>query len=307
MRNIPAQLQTHLDLSATTTTRLLKVILKNGFVYGLTMLDRDVTYDDGDEAIVYAATNGFDPTTLSSDVGFTVDNAESLALLSEGVVEGITLEMAERGDLNDAQWIMYLVNFEDLTPGRHVILDSGDVGEVRVVNGVVWMPELLSYATRLKQSIGGVWSRRCRATFGTPNDTPNGCGIDAEGFWVAGEVTVVGAESDRVFTGDSVGTAVVGGQPARVRWITGDNEGVMLSTEDVSGHVITLGEPTPRPIAVGDQYEIRPDCGKRFLEDCVSMWNNGVNFRGEPHIPVGDAAAVQTPGTQVPNFAARRT
>jgi len=307
MRNIPAQLQTHLNLMATTTTRLLKITLTNGFVYGLAMLDQNVTYDDGDGPLVYAATNGFDPSMLSADVGFTVDNAEGTALLSEGIVDGVTLEMAVRGDLNDAEWVMYLVNFKDLTVGRHVILDAGDVGEVRVREGVVWMPELLSRTARLKQSIGGVWSRRCRAVFGTPADSQTGCGVDAGALWVDGVVTGVGAEVDRTFTGDNIGTTIVGGQPARVLWLTGDNAGAEFSTEDVTGHAISLNEPTAYPVVIGDTYSIRPDCGKRYAEDCVAMWDNGVNFKGEPHIPAGDAAAVQTPGTQVPNFAARRT
>jgi len=152
-----------------------------------------------------------------------------------------------------------------------------------------------------------VWSRRCRAVFGTPADSQTGCGVDAGALWVDGVVTGVGAEVDRTFTGDNIGTTIVGGQPARVLWLTGDNAGAEFSTEDVTGHAISLNEPTAYPVVIGDTYSIRPDCGKRYAEDCVAMWDNGVNFKGEPHIPAGDAAAVQTPGTQVPNFAARRT
>ena len=46
--------------------------------------------------------------------------------------------------------------------------------------------------------------------------------------------------------------------------------------------------------------EVRPDCRKRYTEDCIGIWNNGINFKGEPLIPVGDASAVQTPGAQLP-------
>lgn len=298
MRTVPLLLQTHLDGAATTTTRLLKVTLRNGTSYGLCMLDRDIEYDDGDGALTYVATNGFDPSTLSGDIGFSVDNAESYALISDDV-SGVTEDMVHRGELDDAQWIMYLVNFEDLGAGRHVILDAGDLGEVRVRYGMLWIPEILSYAMRLKQSIGSVWSRRCRAVFGSPAASPTGCGVNTAALWVAGAVTAVGAESDRQFTGDAL-TSGVTPFPGRLQWLTGDNAGREFATEEIDGLVCTLNETTAYAIQIGDTYRIRPDCRKRYQEDCITLWNNGPNFKGEPLIPVGDASQVQTPGAQLP-------
>jgi uncharacterized phage protein (TIGR02218 family) len=299
MRTVPSFLQDHLDGVDTTTTRLLKVTLRSGLSYGLTMLDRNVTYDDGDGVVQYIATNGFDPSTLSADIGYTVDNAEGYALISDAV-PGITLEMVNAGELDDATWICYLVNYEDLTMG-HVILDAGDLGEVRTRYGMVWIPELLSYGMRLRQSIGSVWSRKCRAIFGSPANTQTGCGIDVTPLWVSGEVTAIGAESDRTFTGDAI--TATGGEvpfPGRVQWLTGANAGREYATEEVVDETVSLNETTAYPIEIGDTYRIRPDCLKRFIEDCIETWDNGVNFKGEPYIPVGDASAVQSPGAQVP-------
>src|SRR5690606_17276084 len=140
-------------------------ILRSGDVYGLCMLDRDLDYDDGEGVVTYRATTGFDPATPSSDIGYEIDNAAGYALMGR---LGVTEEMVERGELDDARWIMYLINFEDLTPRSHIVLDAGDVGDVRVRYGMIWIPELLSYSMRLKQTIGSVWSRRCRAVFGSP-------------------------------------------------------------------------------------------------------------------------------------------
>jgi uncharacterized phage protein (TIGR02218 family) len=299
-RVVPIELQQHLDQAATTTTRLIKVVLTNGFTYGLAMLDRDVEYDDGQGELVYVALNGFDSTTIASDTGYSVANAEGYALLSDEV-EGIDLEDVEAGVLDDAQWVCYLVNFEDLTPGRHILLDAGDIGEVRVKDGLVWLPELMSYMQRLKQPVGGVWSRTCRAIFGTPKDSQTGCGIPLTTLWAAGDVLAVGAEANRLFTGslltnDSPGPPMVGG---RVQFLTGDNAGREFTIEEVDGLVVTLAETTTFPIQIGDTYRARPDCGKRYREDCINIWNNGVNFKGEPLIPVGDSTAIQAPGAQV--------
>lgn len=302
MRNVPAALQTHLNGNATTTTRLLKIILRDGRVFGLAMFDQNVDYDDGQGPVTYYAANGFDPSTLSGDIDFSVDNAEGYALVSKAPVPGITTEMVEAGELDDAQWIMYLVNFEDLTSGRHVILDAGDLGEVRTRYGMIWIPEFLSYGMRLKQTVGSVWSRQCRAIFGSPAASQTGCGVNIEPLWVHGEVVSVGAESNRVFTGtllyNSPGIVPF---PGRVQWLTGDNAGREFATENIDGDVCTLNETTSYPIQPGDQYRIRPDCRKRYREDCIQTWNNGPNFKGEPLIPVGDATQVQTPGAQLPN------
>jgi uncharacterized phage protein (TIGR02218 family) len=298
-RTIPPLLQTHLDQDATTTTRLLKITLRSGFVYGLCMLDRDITYDDGAGAVDYIATNGFDPSTLSSDVGYSVANAEGKALISNDI-EGIDIEDVEAGELDDAQWVMYLVNFEDLTMG-HAILDAGDLGEVKTKHGMVWTPELLSYIMRLKQPIGSAYSRRCRAVFGSPANTQTGCGFDVTPLWANGTVQSVGAETSLVFVGDvlSNDSPQVDPVPGRVQFLTGANAGREFAVEAVAGLQVTLSEPTNYAIAPGDTYRIREDCRKRFIEDCRDRWDNAVNFKGEPLIPVGDAAGVQSPGAQL--------
>lgn len=298
MREVPVTLLAHLQSGQTTTCRLLQITLRDGITkFGFTTLDRDVPYDDGDGLINYTATNGFDPTAFSSDSTYAIGNAEGYALISDDISPGVTVADVERGVLDDARWRCYLVNFEDTSMG-HVLLDAGDLGQVRTRFGMVWLPELLSYVVRLRQPIGHVDSRLCRAEFGAPADSQTGCGFDVSTLWVNGTVTSVGAETDRVFTGDVVSTSPVNPFPGRVEWLTGNNAGVVLWTDGFDAGTVELGEGTPFPIEVGDTYRIRPDCKKRYEEDCIAVWNNGINFKGEPLIPVGDASQGQTPGAQ---------
>jgi uncharacterized phage protein (TIGR02218 family) len=298
-RSMSVALAAHLQKASTTTTRLLKITLPSGLIFGLSMLDKDIAYDDGttDGEINYAATNGFDISNLSAEAAYTVGNAEAQSLVA-GDVDGVTVEMVEAGDLDNSSWVCYLVNFEDLSMG-HVEIGRGDVGEVITKFGMVWLPELLDYIARLRQPIGQVWSIACRAEHGSPANSPTGCGVDISATWVSGTVVSVGVEPDRLFTGSAVATGLEDGYPGRVQFLTGDNAGHEFATETVEGSTVTLLEFTPRPISAGDTYRIRRACKKRYEEDCIGIYNNGLNFKGEPNIPVGDALQTQAPGAQV--------
>ncbi len=300
MKAASAPLLAHTELFGTTTCRLLKIRTKAGVCFGLTNLDQDRTYDDGsgDGAINYIATNGFDPETFSADAGYQVSTSRAQALISD-VIPGVTEAMIDAGDLEEARWWCYHVNYMDLTQG-HLMLDSGDLGRVTVDHGVMWLPELNSLVTRLKSPIGFVWSIRGRCIFGTPADAQTGCGIDTTPLWVNGSVSSVGAETNRVFTGTNVEDGGPNPFPGRLQWLTGPNAGREYATESVAGLVVTLGETTNYPITNGNTYRLRADCGKRYIEDCIGVWNNGPNFKGEPKIPVGDSAEVLTPQAQVP-------
>lgn len=48
---------------------------------------------------------------------------------------------------------------------------------------------------------------------------------------------------------------------------------------------ITLAQPFYYPIEVDDLFTIRPGCRKRFQEDCIAKFHNGIHFGGYPHVP----------------------
>lgn len=293
MRQIPPALLAHLKQPVTSTCRLLRLTLRDGLVFGLTTLDRNVDYD----GVLYIAANGFDTSVIATDTGLSVDNAEATALLSVDV-PGVSLEMALAGDLDDAEWELRLVNWADLSMG-HMVMDAGDIGEVNVVGESVYIPELLSYAMRLKQSIGHVWSRRCRATFGTPANTQTGCGVSAESMWRSGSVTAVGSEPKVVFAASGL---VLDQEPVpgRLRWLTGPNRSTRLyqvEAYSAASHTVALLEPSPFVIEPGHQFEIRRDCNKS--PSYCTLYGNLINYKGEPYIPVGDGLETMTPSSQV--------
>lgn len=295
MRRISAALQAHLQSWTVTVCRLLKITLSDGRVFGVTTLDRDVTY----MGLTYSALNGFDTSIIATDTGLSVDNAEVTALVS-ATVDGITAAMALRGELDNATWELYLVNWADLTMG-HVVLDAGDLGEVTVVDGMTYIPELLSYAMRLRQAIGLSWSRSCRATFGTPANSQTGCGVDAEVLWMPGVVTRVDpGDPFRVFADSSLTGLDPEPVPGRIRFTSGRNRSARLQQIEGYGDAtgtVALFEALLFPVEVGDEFEIRRDCNKS-PSHCIG-YGNLINYKGEPYIPVGDGLETMTPSAQV--------
>lgn len=300
MRKIPTQVRIALSSNASTLTRLLRVILADGSSYGLCMSNRDVVYDHGDGPITYVATNAFDPSTFSADISYSVDNAQGYALISNDV-SGVTEQDVNVGLLDSAQWACYYVDYEKPYTASGVVLDAGDVGAVQVQFGMLWIPELLSYIIRLKQNVGDVYSRTCRAVYLSPGGSQHGCGINPN-LWQNFTVLAVGAETDRTFTVN--GLTVDASRPfypGQVQWLTGDNAGKAVSVEDFvvdsHGQTISLMETLPYAIANGDTGRIRPDCDKTWARCGVD--SNQLNFKGEPLIPVGDTAANQIPGASL--------
>ena len=297
MRQIPIALQSNLDQPVQFTTRCIRFRLKSGQVLGFTMWDRDVTYDHGDGfgPTIYSAGQGIDQSTISADVNYSVANAEG-RILTKTTLTGLTIEMVEAGALDDGEWDCFVLDWRTAVAGSALLLDAGDLGEVRTEGDMVIIPELLSYAMRLRQLIGTVWQRPGRCIFGSPVASQTGCGIDADAMWVPGVVQSVGAETDRAFTGD-----IPAFYPGRLEFLTGSNVGRRYAIEKIDGMAITLAETTPFAIEDGDTYQHRPDCTKLKGGDlgCES-YANWPNFKGEWTIPVGDAVAGSVPGGNLP-------
>jgi len=284
MRIIPPALQAHLNGAVTTTCLLLRVELETGEVFGITSHDRPITYD----GLTYGI--GFDPSVIASSADLSVDNGEARALLTALIQQTPLLN----GKLDNASWKLYLINWQQPDDNNCLLLDAGDIGEVKTKNDSEWAAELLSYAARLKQNLGTSWSRSCRATFGTPANGQHGCGASAP--FTAGIVTEVDSSDPfRVFQGD-IDTLVY--NIGRVLWTGGDNAGNRLhKIEAADKSTVALFEAQRFRIKIGDTFNIRKDCNKSPA-DCIA-YKNFINYKGEPFIPTGDGLESMTPSSQV--------
>lgn len=72
-----------------------------------------------------------------------------------------------------------------------------------------------------------------------------------------------------------------------VLWLSGHNAGLKtpIRTFNPTSSTVKLYFREPYNITPGDRFLAVRSCQRRFNEDCVAAFNNGINFRGFPHLP----------------------
>lgn len=301
-RTIPIALAEHLQGDATTMCVLVKITpVQPGFEpFGITTLDRDVVYDDGTGPLLYSAAVGSEPSTLTSSADLSVAGGETKQLMP---VFDTPIDEADiaAGACDYAKFVAYQVNYNDLTSGHHIVLQTGTTGRNTVTDsGLTWTTEFRGLTQPLKQSITEKWSLTCRAVFGSTTSTAQSrypCNFDISALWQYGTVTAVGIDTTQTFSTTGL-SPTYGGAPGAVEWLTGDNAGRTNESETFEAVVgpgidrqdIGLTFGSAYPIKVGDTFRFRDDCPKTPL-GCKAR-NNWQNYRGESSIPVSDNGAI---------------
>lgn len=300
-RTIGASLQAHLDTQQTTLCWLLKITPEHESAFGITSLNIDVPYDDGGGSLTYQSSIGMNLSATEAHAGLEVANAEALVLVSGD----LTKAKIEAGVFDYGSYNLYRINYKDTSMGHYMPV-SGTVGIVRSDNPLVGVLELRGLTQALKQNFNDLYSKSCRAVFGSQvSEEPFPCLFDATTLESAGTILTVGSEADRQFTATSAPTATGpnGAVPfdfAVITFNTGPNAGLIVETETVTGAVIELRFSSPFDMTAGDTYTIRPDCAKRYEDDCIDLFDNGEIFRGEPWLSVSEEVPLQVPGANIP-------
>lgn len=293
-RTVPPLLAQDLAESSYRECRLWKITPVDGPILTLTNLDIDVKYDDGKGhgLLTYKARHGYSTFEVASSADLSVDNSEMEVLLAEFEVDGFTADSIQRGLYDEARYVEYLVNYTALDHS-HVVIPSGKVGRIRLVDNMVCFPELRSLTQVLKQkSLIEKGSNSCRATFGDAR-----CGFNVATLWVDFTVTAVGAETDRTFTMSGAAPGDNTLKPGLTEFYTGNNAGRSYEIEGNVGAVVTLAIPTEKPIQIGDTGRRRADCTHLLTGDrgCI-FYGRRLAYRGEWYRPVSETEQLQAPG-----------
>lgn len=285
MKVIPIALQSAYDSGSTTLALGLFLIRRDGELFAFTSHDKSIVLDvsawandSNATAVEFDSRQGLDASNFVTSAGLDVGNAE-LTTLDDGT-------LFNRDDIFNGLWVnaqfwIFRYDYTNAADTTDVeVLMRGTTGETGVNQNTI-VVELRDLAQKLQQPIGIVTQKTCRARLGDSK-----CTVDLGPF--THSLTVTGVTSKRLFTCAGAGQAADYFTEGIVTWITGNNTGVEVKVSYFASGVFTLVVPMWLDIQVGDTLSAVAGCQKRLSEDCITKFDNVLNFQGEPHVPVTD-------------------
>jgi uncharacterized phage protein (TIGR02218 family) len=270
VKTLNPNLLAHYQQGTTTMVACWKITRTDGQVFGFTEYDKNLMI----EGLLYLAKSGFSPTDVDTQSKLAVDNLNANGILDSDV---ITQEELATGKWDFAAVEIFKVNANSVIDGRDVLV-VGRLGEVKL-GRVGFEAEVRGLANAYAQSHNLIYQPGCRATLGDAQ-----CKVDLTPFTFTGTLDGVAPNGLTVF--DAGRTETDGFFDfGNIRMTSGKSNGLLMEIKQYSVGQMVLQLEFASGVDVGDTYIIQVGCGKRFQEDCVGRFNNGVNFRGEPHLP----------------------
>jgi uncharacterized phage protein (TIGR02218 family) len=267
VKSIPSALATHYALGSTTCAYGMRITRTDDEVYAFTSHDVSDTID----AIEYVA-DGLNVTNIVIAADLAVGNLE-LRTLHDGTVFS-TVDIFN-GVWHNAEFEIFRYNWASLGDGVETLL-TGTLGELEILQNEV-MCELRDIRQAIQQPVEVLSSKTCRARLG--DDL---CAKDLTAFTHTG--TLTGVTSNQVFRDSSRGEAANYFDEGELHFTSGPNAGVRRKIKSYAANgTFTLALPLFGTVAIGHTYSAIAGCRKRLEEDCLTKFNNVVNFQGEPH------------------------
>lgn len=235
------------------------------------------------DGLKYKAGQILGSSSIEQTLGFDSDNYEASMVFED---HAVGKDQVLSGDFDNAYVEVFMVYPEDLAAGK-IPLNCGYITNIKLVDDKFTF-EVSGLSSKLDQEIATLYSPYCRATFGD-----NKCKVNRMGFRAKTSILqIIAPEKIKIADIKIIQANLIG---AEIKFISGkafDHTTIIL---EASSNVLLLRDELRDEIKVGDILEITPNCDKKFTT-CCSIYNNAVNFRGEPCIP-GIDEILKTAGT----------
>lgn len=249
-----------------------RVVRGDGLALGFTTHDRPLVI----AGMRYESAPGMAPSAVVSSDGLDIDTMDVAGALCADAITGADLAA---GRYDGAEVRLFLVDWRAPDAGAQVLaqgtlgtVESGtgpDAGFTATLRG----PTAVLAATRIE-----TYSPECRAELGDWR-----CRVAMRGRILRRSIGFSDGAAIRVaMVGPAEADDFVEG---RIRVLVGPMAGVERRIIAADGDLLALDEPMT--VAIGTAIEMREGCDKRFVT-CSGRFANGLNFRGEPHVPGGD-------------------
>ena len=269
MKTLPSGLAAHYALGTTTLAYGLKIERLDSTVFAFT----SATYDAVIDGVTYESTQGLNVSSIETASGFTVDNLE-LSTIDDGTL--FTKTEVLGGIWRNAAFTLFRYNFNNIADGVEYLL-TGNLGEVTLRNGMATV-EMRGLQQYFQQPVGAVTTITCRARLGDSL-----CTKDLTSFTHTG--TITSAPTLRGFTASGLAQASDYFAEGVVTFTSGACINMSAKVKSFASGVVVFQLPLIVAPAIGDTFTAVAGCRKRYTEDCIGKFANGLNFQGEPHLP----------------------
>lgn len=276
LSTIPAALLAHILGGTTRLATGLQIVRLDGDIFAFTSHD----VDDSLSSITYTANPGLQASDIMISANASVGNLE-LTTLHDGTL--FTTMDIFNGAWTNAAFTIFRYNWSNLVDGIDTLL-VGTFGEAKIqLNTVV--VELRDLRQYFQQNVGAASTRDCRYRLGSTDKNNGGlCLKDLTSFTTTS--TITSAASNRQFTDSALAVADDFFGDGEISFSSGPNSGAgirrKIKTYSSATKTFTLWLPFYGTVAAGQVYTAIAGCRKRRSEDCLTKFNNVLNFGGEP-------------------------
>lgn len=286
-KEIPSLLLDSFSKRTTSTCILVKIVSKEGTVFGFTNADFVVRFDDGRGVIAYRPDEELRPQNIQSAADMTVDNTVLMGWFKQAVEQQVLA-----GAFDSAELSIYRVSYLRLEYGYEVVA-YGRVGEIEYSSDAKdkRKVEFRSLTQQLTVNTNQYYSLTCRVPFGSEK-----CSMPFT--WFTGTVELIpNADPYIRFKINGVSQPADYFELGIIEVLSGPNTGADLEVDTwAADGSVKLGYVAPYPLTNGTSVRIRKDCGKTET-DCLA-YNNIVNMRAEHIMPTEDKS-LSVPGAYI--------
>ncbi|HQZ12749.1 MAG TPA: DUF2163 domain-containing protein [Devosia sp.] len=277
MRVLDTAFRAHVESGATTLATCWRIERGDGVVLGFT--DHDVGLAFG--GVTFEPAHGLDGGEAAQKLGPQVDTSEVVGVLHSAAIAEADILL---GRYDGALVETWRVNWRDV--GVRHLVRRASIGEIVREDGV-FRAELRSGQHALNQPKGRVYQGLCDAVLGDAR-----CGVDLGDPAFRASASVIEVR-DRFrlavdgLEGFEAGWFALGG----AEWANGKRavlvDRVVSHTRIGGVDVLGFAQPVGDWVVAGDDFVVTAGCDRRFAT-CRTKFENGVSFRGFPHIPGSD-------------------
>lgn len=290
MRTFSTALSTHLSSEVTTLAMLVKIRRTDGVSLGFCSLDVPITLD----GLTYFPTDSLIPSSLESSPTMAADNVDVVGVLTDDRIKGDDLLA---GKYDDAVVDVFKVNYLALPTSLSDIqniwfLLRATIGNVSV-NETSFTAELRSAKDYFQRDFMEMYQPLCRVK----KLGDDRCKVDTSAITFS--YTVTSVTDAKTFVHSSTAQADGYFNYGILKWTGGVNNGQEVVVKSYqTNKIVTLVDPMFYGITVGDTFRMTRGCDRRF-STCRDVFNNVLNFRGEPEHLMGGTDRLSTPSDRL--------